>query len=106
MRISVWSSDVCSSDLASAVKYPTVYCRIFSHQIWIEGAGKLSDLSAKKLGQSGRAPCLLKATDRHRIWLRQLAERSTEYWSAKLRTACRCQEIGRASLRERVCKYG
>src|SRR3546814_1576791 len=75
MRISDWSSDVCSSDL--------VHCRCGSGRRAAAVNSWLLTTSPRKLG-------------RLTPWRVSLsAERGLAY----------CPEIGRASCRERVCQY-
>src|SRR3546814_8123072 len=93
MRISDWSSDVCSSDLrgrrrdtakASPAKASPCTCRT--------SAPIPDNSAAKRRLRSGAS--LDPAT-------------STKWYSVPLRTrwSCRDDEIGRASCRESVCEY-
>src|SRR3546814_1542507 len=75
MRISDWSSDVCSSDLASAA------C-----QLRLRSWATPSALQARH-----SEPSAFVAADR--------------WPSASLMRIIRIEEIGRASCRERVCQY-
>src|SRR3546814_9427325 len=76
MRISDWSSDVCSSDLAGA-RFP------FAESL----GGCVIELSVSPLG--------FAKPDRQRRRLRDPGDQRSE----------RIPEIGRASCRERVCQY-
>src|SRR3546814_2072338 len=79
MRISDWSSDVCSSDLAVSI---------------------LQTLEALALHWDDR---VLYQSQRHAAYHDTLAELGNK----ALIYACQCsrQKIGRASCRERVCQY-
>src|SRR3546814_9357595 len=76
MRISDWSSDVCSSDLYSAQKLNLVV------------AGQLGPLQAKAVTLRGN-----------------LAYSAYSQMFSASGIELVVQEIGRASCRERVCKY-
>src|SRR3546814_10190381 len=97
MRISDWSSDVCSSDLSSlfllhvprAVSLLVADLRLqLSRQVRSVGVGQLL-LSLRFRG--------LLAEIALRLDLR-LGRASVNFWEP--------EELGRASCRERVCKYG
>src|SRR3546814_15586918 len=79
MRISDWSSDVCSSDLSHVVDHGFKHGR--------GGGGRILRIQ----GQHGDAP---------RSTVEQLVDRTGDRW----RTVAHAQEIGRASCRERVCQ--
>src|SRR3546814_2364708 len=81
MRISDWSSDVCSSDLSGLVAP-------------IDGAQILETLNAAEVGCAEIAPALGEALQR-------------SIQTARFRPHRRGtrDEIGRASCRERVCQY-
>src|SRR3546814_5659300 len=106
MRISDWSSDVCSSDLtedtlrrrfASAVRAPgpaTSRVRQLVDERKQQEAARTVDHIAASLGPVGNV------------------ERQAEQLSAQARAAAaplyeisNAQQIGRASCRERVCQY-
>src|SRR3546814_14301267 len=75
MRISDWSSDVCSSDLQG---YPGLALWLLLHGVGIVQLERLRRRYRK-------------------------TRRAEEQWIAPLATAL--QQIGRASCRERVCQY-
>src|SRR3546814_9664134 len=77
MRISDWSSDVCSSDLAQS----------------IERLGDFSDWSAFKYEENGALVCFMAS---------EPAKAEGTYTA---RGKIHAMEIGRASCRERVCQY-
>src|SRR3546814_2363310 len=80
MRISDWSSDVCSSDLAA-------------------GSVLAADARPPGAGAGARLPV---AVDRGRA----VAGAGRHLAVAQLAARPRAGEIGRASCRERVCPYG
>src|SRR3546814_10152882 len=85
MRISDWSSDVCSSDLTIPLHRD------------VKAVGNIEDwLSELELGmqRSMKALCEVAAYNCIAQPLRQLVDQS-----------CAQLEIGRASCRERVCQY-
>src|SRR3546814_13434403 len=90
MRISDWSSDVCSSDLRVTWKsafLPTISdCTV-------------SAVSRSRLTDSSSSRRALEA--RKRNWNRNGGEHS---WSPS-NSDCDTKQIGRASCRERVCQY-
>src|SRR3546814_2509084 len=99
MRISDWSSDVCSSDLPSSV------VRQWAH--WTRQIGALSIV-----GRAGPRFWLLAARDSINCRRTDLGNRS--FFGAPFIVkdeilkpdSRRDFEIGRASCRERVCQYG
>src|SRR3546814_3078648 len=91
MRMSDWSSDVCSSDLARIIRSDRTLCRRYG----LEHAGltiSMEDEDGKKEIRRG--------------WLRWLGvgTGSLALVLAALWTQ-RAPKIGRASCRERVCQY-
>src|SRR3546814_14952473 len=97
MRISDWSSDVCSSDLHTVESVETVFVRFYAGS----GAVTLSafDIARRFLARyAPRSAPLFEAereAGRSAIHLRQHAPH--EQFEVR--------EIGRASCRERVCQY-
>src|SRR3546814_5542382 len=91
MRISDWSSDVCSSDLRSCRCHPAIAA--------LERALQLQD----DIGKIG-AEQYQQILDNERAQLRvnDALEARSRITSLILGQA---QEIGRASCRERVCQY-
>src|SRR3546814_14871273 len=113
MRISDWSSDVCSSDLPQKRGDPA----IFDHDEGYRADVSLESLAALRPIEGGvvtagnasqqndaAAACLVVAEDK-------LAELGLEPsgwfagWAAAGCDPARRGEIGRASGRERVCQY-
>src|SRR3546814_17274475 len=80
MRISDWSSDVCSSDLPESANLPEAVAERWADQ-WGDAI-----VAAAAAAWSGPPP----------IDLSFAAEPGDEEWA---------DEIGRASCRERVCQY-
>src|SRR3546814_2396798 len=81
MRISDWSSDVCSSDLTSAGRVPTDK----GYRLFVDRLTKVKPMSAAE--QRAISNFLQGAVD-----LDDVVQRSV-------------RQIGRASCRERVCQY-
>src|SRR3546814_9053397 len=77
MRISDWSSDVCSSDL---------YCAVAGGRLWWIGAATMRDIP-KTIAQ-----------------LEYWTKHDSCFAGLQIPRACP-DEIGRASCRERVCQY-
>src|SRR3546814_8116333 len=119
MRISDWSSDVCSSDLAGVTKGGLLH-HFPSKQVLIEAlfvdlleqlAAQIDQAMEADEGSYGRftraylqAMTRLAAETSNGVWtaltLAMQSEKSLRaLWSGWL------EEIGRASCRERVCQY-
>src|SRR3546814_1250386 len=81
MRISDWSSDVCSSDLSVAVKVLGPYSSEEQRQLWMAAHGYLDPL-----------------WQRYLTWLGHVL-------TGDFGESIRFKAIGRASCRERVCQY-
>src|SRR3546814_13175043 len=98
MRISDWSSDVCSSDLALRLGHLDEL--LLHHHGIARGRGLVALLLLDAAGVGAEAGGL----DVPRPGRRRLQRRSglALDHAAKL---LRLQEIGRASCRERVCQY-
>src|SRR3546814_4922515 len=77
MRISDWSSDVCSSDLAKLLD-----------EVTPDGFCYRVDLRLRPFGNAGRVALSFAAME-------QYFQREGRDW----------EQIGRASCRERVCQY-
>src|SRR3546814_1992721 len=82
MRISDWSSDVCSSDLRRAIQAIRTNGVIYDIEYYTIGSYGLDGVAPRRTEISTRQICRGKET--------------------QPRTAA---EIGRASCRERVCQY-
>src|SRR3546814_9956250 len=98
MRISHWSSDVCSSDLNVDRRQPRVDLR-YRIEVAIGELGfrgKIVGPVAVELGD--------ERLDRTRIGIPLRVERNIAARSAQVRED-RLGQIGRASCRERVCQY-
>src|SRR3546814_4772537 len=93
MRISDWSSDVCSSDL---IGDPTVNRMVRrAREVWGVGAYyQLNVMSVRGTYSADLARAGKVNLPENDDWIRQIA--------AKARLVV---EIGRASCRERVCQY-
>src|SRR3546814_10702557 len=83
MRISDWSSDVCSSDLVSDAKWQRLYKAIDRPEL-------ATDPRFATMG--GRTEHI---DTLYSILADEIAKHPTAYW----------RQIGRASCRERVCQY-
>src|SRR3546814_18714734 len=88
MRISDWSSDVCSSDLVL-----DRFVRLDASRTTPGNGLGLALVAPSRDGIAENAPCKGSTTSRRFIL------------SLGLDPLERSQEIGRASCRERVCKY-
>src|SRR3546814_12001824 len=95
MRISDWSSDVCSSDLLLIVDHGMGLNSAFLHCQSL--AVKVGDrvVQGQRLGTVGRTG---RATGPHLHWGRQWRD-------GRLDPATLAGTIGRAAGRERVCRY-
>src|SRR3546814_9897438 len=90
MRISDWSSDVCSSDLTETIPPPIVLITI----------GSVTGVSIAALFEGGIVPAVvLGAALCSVVWWRHRKEDLS-----RVRRTDK-KEIGRASCRERVCQY-
>src|SRR3546814_1272488 len=68
MRISDWSSDVCSSDLSEAARR--------QRSRWVSGASKSLSLARPRTGASSTMKCGSSTKRRERCWARGRKERS------------------------------
>src|SRR3546814_14519917 len=105
MRISDWSSDVCSSDLRTDVM--TYQTPVLTQAVRVSGA-PIADLFAKTTGTDGDFVVKVidvlppeNATD-PKMGGYQLAI-SLDIFRGRYRKSF--EQIGRASCRERVCQY-
>src|SRR3546814_15554654 len=109
MRISDWSSDVCSSDLVRAAHHPLVWSRPASalplslSARWPGGSAiRRSRVSRTNAGKhfahscGYNCSCLEKRLQRQSLCFVQYVEEICTPMAKK---------IGRASCRERVCQY-
>src|SRR3546814_12192460 len=96
MRISDWSSDVCSSDLQVAL-----HLIAFAHSILIE-TGRLRACRRAALHRAGR---IGRRWTRARTGLGRVCVVSHAAPKRKGAPVITTDEIGRASCRERVCQY-
>src|SRR3546814_12787408 len=110
MRISDWSSDVCSSDLARAILDPELVMLIGSPQIEVDHQHLLADPAQRDGGREtagGFALALLGAGEHQAA--RQAVRRQQHQRRAKERKGLRHQSlrvaIGRAACRECVRRY-
>src|SRR3546814_15584459 len=99
MRISDWSSDVCSSDLTGAVTRHGLRTPTSRADLRLE-----ADPLAPVLPIIGHHTTKVGMSDFRRPILRPISRRSAlrcvRFWAASL-----SPKIGRASCRERVCQY-
>src|SRR3546814_12147129 len=97
MRISDWSSDVCSSDLQLGAFGVEANAR----KLWL-------DLEKRNSAFTERQPYLVKSGKLTRLQAGGFANKGeAESFCASVRKGGQaCLEIGRASCRERVCQYG
>src|SRR3546814_15170885 len=96
MRISDWSSDVCSSDLHQAVfKAPKAQAAVFAWDRDTEEA-HFSELGPQGFGNIAALGIVL-AGDRHDFAHREVARRFMNHPTSV--------EIGSAPCRERGCQY-
>src|SRR3546814_18162338 len=97
MRISDWSSDVCSSDLADRLDKIEIGDRR-AHRAFGDFADRpfgIGELEEEKLGIAHRPADLIGEVDD------DLVARQPEILVGGVR-----REFGRASCREKVCQYG
>src|SRR3546814_18640587 len=111
MRISDWSSDVCSSDLTMALQdavaqspstaFAAVLHAIVLDAFYFTSRESCLEISLSKVSFSF-PPAGLKdsapagsITERHMRWKARLPKSDKDLWD----------EIGRAAFRERVCQY-
>src|SRR3546814_5683611 len=97
MRISDWSSDVCSSDLAAMAKgaLTTENHRRAVEALRHEFTGLAEAMRAAVNVETVAGPSIENMVD-------QIADRAEDALDATRKNA---DEIGRASCRERVCQY-
>src|SRR3546814_16597220 len=109
MRISDWSSDVCSSDLRYTLEMAEAVRRLQAdHGIKADGVVGADTLQVLNTGAAGRARQLAVNLELRR-WLNRTppatridvntAAATLDYWHDGI------PELGRASCRERVCQY-
>src|SRR3546814_13799331 len=96
MRISDWSSDVCSSDLADVSFETALRARIKALPEVVSAASSV-DWSVRPQGAFTSAIVLTVAYDPR--------GRTMTGWQGWIPTRVYIDEIGRASCRERVCQY-
>src|SRR3546814_14950530 len=99
MRISDWSSDVCSSDLASLVvrvKMPTIPTREWKQMPFFMVAASHSPLLDFPARESSSVLNILAALEQARARIRAFDPELVILFGV---------ELGRASRRERVCQY-
>src|SRR3546814_14596484 len=119
MRISDWSSDVCSSDLAANGKVKALADLRQRHddatQARTNADAALTQASEQRLGVADALSAAKQKVVDARTALdsartdRQAAQRVLAEGGERIRQCRRgaaAQEIGRAACRERVCQYG
>src|SRR3546814_14563712 len=113
MRISDWSSDVCSSDLGSCeraldalqLQYPD-YAGALEERFLRQAALRLEEAEYAELLADSVIGQEVHADLGHRLRIELQAVRSRPPLDLGLRTADLVRQLGRASCRERVCQYG
>src|SRR3546814_17253507 len=110
MRISDWSSDVCSSDLLSTAKL-TLQDAIERHRDIAADPTMIDELAASfpPAMQKSHAQAIQDHQLRGEIIATELANRIVNRLGIihpfDLAEEAGCSQIGRASCRERVCQY-
>src|SRR3546814_1004854 len=99
MRISDWSSDVCSSDLQNAAELE----RIAGRPVQLGGSADAVRTDVARATAGGRIA--LRAIIARRQRIVEVARRAGGARAAADRAEAAALEIGRASGRERVCQY-
>src|SRR3546814_3248727 len=94
MRISDWSSDVCSSDLAQAVSAALA-----------KGEEAGCPVVAAVIGATGELAALLRASGAPFPSSQIAKDKANTAASFRAPTTDVYEKIGRASCRERVCQY-
>src|SRR3546814_7095641 len=109
MRISDWSSDVCSSDLHAveirheSFRDPAFIDQLRNHDVALVCADtvawpRLMDLT------SDFVYCRLHGSEE--LYLSGYDDAALDRWASRVRAwSCGKAKIGRASCRERVCQY-
>src|SRR3546814_14039689 len=101
MRISDWSSDVCSSDLKSQITKPeALAARVPTLNIAVGGSGSGGQLSLRGIGSSNVSAAFDSAValDFDGIVVSSMRLVQSGFFDV-------AQKIGRASCRERVWQY-
>src|SRR3546814_13145295 len=104
MRISDWSSDVCSSDLADAGRRADGGLPRDATLVADRGAGGGGDGARFACGRSRETARRAAAPAGYRPSRRGVVDELPERAFGEQRD--RLSQIGRASCRERVCQYG
>src|SRR3546814_14746132 len=102
MRISDWSSDVCSSDLVIRTVRPKYSCRACDKIVQAPAPAKA--IARGKASFATLAHVVVHKFDHHLPLYRQ-AEMMAAQGIDIDRSTLAGWEIGRASCRERVCRY-
>src|SRR3546814_8095755 len=97
MRISDWSSDVCSSDLLDSLHRAQVYREMYD-QAKSRGRQREPNLFRSLVGTS-------RAVQHVRQMMEQVADTEASVLILGESGTGKEVEIGRASCRERVCQY-
>src|SRR3546814_17394731 len=100
MRISDWSSDVCSSDLVAAATLPDR----FRHERAVAVDALVKNQIAV-FALAARHPAGVLRHCHRLIRVLEITERRVGLSYRGLGERVRLREIGRASCRERVCQY-
>src|SRR3546814_15969854 len=101
MRISDWSSDVCSSDLPSGLRIRGLdWSGILFNEFAVSGMVLLGVLTA-----AHRRNAVVLAARNEELERLRSVESQRAVALERTRIARELHEIGRASCRERVCQY-
>src|SRR3546814_15781955 len=108
MRISDWSSDVCSSDLLRTPLNAIIgFAQTIDREIWGPVGSPRYREYAQAIADSGQHLYVLIQNildlSRHDAGVLELDERAVD--PGREIVACRDMQIGSASCRERVCQY-
>src|SRR3546814_17685385 len=101
MRISDWSSDVCSSDLEARV--PVLAHLDGINHLYIDGAADPAKAVELAVNAKMRRTGVCGATET--ILIDRAYGAPLAIIDALVAAGCEVREIGRASCRERVCQY-
>src|SRR3546814_14136395 len=100
MRISDWSSDVCSSDLATHLRQCGMKAHPKDAGVTASGRRLVEHMMHDKKMEGGKLPFLLARGIGETFLARDVALDSVAAFLDRTIT-----QIGRASCRERVCQY-
>src|SRR3546814_12329256 len=114
MRISDWSSDVCSSDLrvmnadGKTLEPLVTITEDDLREFEVEGVPQVGRIALREFKEKGIYHIPREPGDNHGyVYLKDFREdpENNPLPTRSGKLEIRCQEIGRASCRERVCQY-